>query len=84
LSVVKKEAIDRYSSCFLLLTLLPLQSPDSQCGKIINKLLPINTLILKKEKFDVELIKVLGEEQPQTNIVINNIFRHKYGWVDSH
>jgi hypothetical protein len=71
---------------FHLILLLPhcLQSPDSQCGKIINKLLPINTLILKKEKFHVELIKVLGEEQPQTNIVINNIFRHKYGWVDSH
>jgi hypothetical protein len=71
---------------FHLILLLPhcLQSPDSQCGKIINELLPVNTLILKKEKFDVELIKVLGEEQPKDHIAINNIFRHKYGWVDFH
>jgi hypothetical protein len=40
--------------------------------------------MLKKEKFHVELIKVLGEEQPKSDIAVNNIVRHKYGWVDSH
>jgi len=40
--------------------------------------------MLKKEKFHVELIKVLGEEQPQGNIAINNIFSHWYSWVDYH
>ncbi|MFM6308076.1 MAG: hypothetical protein ACKPGB_07380, partial [Dolichospermum sp.] len=85
LLVVKKEVIDRYASCFLL------PAPYSRASLIPspsmwedNKLLPVNTLMLKKGKFDVELIKVLGEQQPKGNIAINNIFRHKYGWVDSH
>jgi hypothetical protein len=35
---------------------LPPPSPVPQCGKIINELLPVNTLMLKKGKFHVELI----------------------------